>query len=202
MGEDLYMKLTFDEIIEEVLVAEGGYVDDPDDKGGATNFGVTQASFSAYKGYEVTKQEVKEMTREEAKECYKKDFWLPAKVERFPERLRHIYFDMVVNMGRRNAGKIIQQAVNTKANREILDVDGIVGGGTLAKVSELTLNDVLVERAMFFANNCFDGSRYAKRTSQNKFLRGWVFHRVFHFLTAPLEEEIEKLEAKIVQLEN
>ena len=39
---------TFDEIIEVVLKHEGGYVDDPDDKGGATNFGVTQASYSQF----------------------------------------------------------------------------------------------------------------------------------------------------------
>ena len=87
------MKTEFDEIIEEVLHAEGGYVDDPDDKGGATNFGITQSSFSAYRGYDVTKDEVKEMTRDEAKECYKRDFWNPAKIEQFPPRLKHIYFE-------------------------------------------------------------------------------------------------------------
>ena len=196
------MKTEFDEIIEEVLHAEGGYVDDPDDKGGATNFGITQSSFSAYRGYDVTKDEVKEMTRDEAKECYKRDFWNPAKIEQFPPRLKHIYFDMVVNMGRRNAGKIVQQAVNTKSNREVLDVDGIVGKGTISKNGDLQLNDVLVERSMFFANNCFDGSRFAKRTSQNKFLRGWIFHRVFHFLTYPLEDRIKELEEEVKELSN
>ena len=142
------------------------------------------------------------MTREEAKECYKQDFWNPAKVDRLPENLRHIYFDMVVNMGRKNAGKIIQQAVNTKKNQTLLEVDGIVGSGTLSHVTSLTLKDVLVERSMFFANNCFDGSRFAKRTRQNKFLRGWIFHRVFHFLTYPLEDKIEELEREIEELQS
>ena len=176
------MKIEFNEIIEEVLEAEGGFVNDPDDKGGATNFGVTQNSYSAYLGSKASVEDVRNMTREEAKECYKKDFWNPAKIDRLPSNLRHIYFDMVVNMGRKNAGKIIQQAVNTKKNQTLLEVDGIVGSGTLAQVKDLTLKDVLVERSMFFANNCFDGSRFAKRTRQNKFLRGWIFHRVFHFL--------------------
>ena len=79
-------------------------------------------------------------------------------------------------------------------------MDDIVGSGTLSQLLDLTLKDVLVERAMFFANNCFDGSRFAKRTRQNKFLRGWLFHRVFHFLTYPLEEKIEQLEEELQEL--
>ena len=147
------MKTTFDEIIEEVLEAEGGFVNDPDDKGGATNFGVTQQSYSNFLGSPASVDDVRNMTREEAKECYKKDFWIPAKVDRLPDNLKHLYFDMVVNMGRRNAGKILQQAVNTKKNSAVLDVDGIIGSGSLSQIPDLTLNDVLVERAMFFANN-------------------------------------------------
>ena len=162
------MKTEFNEIIEEVLEAEGGFVNDPDDLGGATNFGVTQKSYSAFLGSEASVDDVRNMTRDEAKECYKKDFWNPAKVDRLPDNLKHIYFDMVVNMGRKNAGKIIQQAVNTKKNQSLLEIDGIVGAGTLSHVESLTLKDVLVERSMFFANNCFDGSRFAKRTRQNK----------------------------------
>ncbi len=195
------MKTEFNEIIEEVLEAEGGFVNDPDDLGGATNFGVTQKSYSAFLGSEASVDDVRNMTRDEAKECYKKDFWNPAKVDRLPDNLKHIYFDMVVNMGRKNAGKIIQQAVNTKKNQSLLEIDGIVGSGTLSHVESLTLKDVLVERSMFFANNCFDGSRFAKRTRQNKFLRGWIFHRVFHFLTYPLEDKIEELEKKLEELQ-
>ena len=196
------MKTEFNEIIEEVLEAEGGFVNDPDDLGGATNFGVTQKSYSAFLGSEASVDDVRNMTRDEAKECYKKDFWNPAKVDRLPDNLKHIYFDMVVNMGRKNAGKIIQQAVNTKKNQSLLEIDGIVGSGTLSHVESLTLKDVLVERSMFFANNCFDGSRFAKRTRQNKFLRGWIFHRVFHFLTYPLEDKIEELEREIEELQS
>ena len=195
------MKTEFNEIIEEVLEAEGGFVNDPDDLGGATNFGVTQKSYSAFLGSEASVDDVRNMTRDEAKECYKKDFWNPAKVDRLPDNLKHIYFDMVVNMGRKNAGKIIQQAVNTKKNQSLLEIDGIVGSGTLSHVESLTLKDVLVERSMFFANNCFDGARFAKRTRQNKFLRGWIFHRVFHFLTYPLEDKIEELEKKLEELQ-
>ena len=150
------MKTTFSEIINEVLKAEGGYVDDPDDKGGATNYGVTQATFSAFVGRDVSKDEIQDMSEGDAIDCYENMFWNKNKLDQFIDTLRHIYFDMIVNMGSRNAGKIIQRAVNTKKNDSILDVDGIVGGGTLAHIDSITLDDVLVERSMFFANNCFD----------------------------------------------
>ena len=64
------MKIEFNEIIEEVLEAEGGFVNDPDDLGGATNFGVTQKSYSAFLGSEASVDDVRNMTRDEAKECY------------------------------------------------------------------------------------------------------------------------------------
>ena len=66
----------------------------------------------------------------------------------------------------------------------------------------IVIDDVLVERGMFFANNCFDGSRYDLRTSQNKFLRGCFFHRVFHSLTYPLKAIIQQRDEKIEELEN
>ena len=48
-------KTTFEEIIEVVLEHEGGYVDDPDDKGGSTNLGVTQGTLQQFRENDVTK---------------------------------------------------------------------------------------------------------------------------------------------------
>ena len=139
------MKTTFSEIINEILKAEGGYVDDPDDKGGATNYGVTQATFSAFVGRDVSKDEIKDMSEGDAIDCNENMFWNKNKLDNFLETLRHIYFDMNVNMGSRNAGKIIQRSINTKNNDNALDVDGIVGSGTLSHIDAITLDDVLVE---------------------------------------------------------
>ena len=55
---------TFDEIIEVVLEHEGGYVDDPDDRGGATNWGVTQAVYENFVGYKCDKEEIKNKEQE------------------------------------------------------------------------------------------------------------------------------------------
>ena len=189
---------TFAEIIEVVLKHEGGYVDDPDHKGGATNFGVTQASYSQYLGRKASKDEVKEMTVEDAKGCYKQDFWTPSRAEQLNEELREVYFDMVVNHGQRNAVKILQQAAN---NRNAgITVDGLIGPNTIRAANNVSKEDVLLERTMFYANLCFNGSKYADRTSQNKFLRGWVFNRVFYFVKTELQDEVDRLKLIIKEL--
>jgi lysozyme family protein len=192
-------KTTFDEIIEVVLSHEGGYVDDPDDRGGATNFGVTQASFSQYLGKKVSKDDVKNMTVEDAKGCYKQDFWDPSRAEQLDEDLRAVYFDMVVNHGQRNAVKILQQAANNR-NPGGIDVDGLIGPNTIRATTNISKEDVLLERSMFYANLCFNGSKYADRTSQNKFLRGWVLNRVFYFVKTDLQDEVSRLKNIIKEM--
>ena len=203
------LKTTYVDVIEELLQAEGLWVDDPDDPGGATMRGITLKSYCDYLGRDVSKDELRDMPKEDAVKFYKSIYWDGAKVDTFSDDLKHLWMDMSVNHGKRNAGKILQQSVKTKENANVLDVDGIVGTGTLNEIGILDIKDVLVERVIFFVNNIFDGSRYLKRTPQAKFIRGWTFHRVFHFLTYPLEiiigkkdAEIEVLKARIEELEN
>ena len=171
---------TFEEIIEVVLEHEGGYVDDPDDLGGATNFGVIQRTYQDYinkydDGHEVTKQEMKDMDVEDAKDVYLNLFWRPSKASKLPAEVREVYFDMVVNHGQGNAVKILQQACNNKrkpANH--IDVDGGIGPNTIKAASTLKEWELMVERSGFYWNLVFDGARYTKRTSQVKFIRGWI----------------------------
>ena len=91
--------LTFEEIIEVVLEHEGGYVDDPADRGGATNWGVTQKVYENHVGYECNKEEIKEMSEEMAKEIYFEKFWKPSRAEQLPEEIRETYFEPVTRGG-------------------------------------------------------------------------------------------------------
>ena len=194
------MKTSFSHIVEKLLTHEGGFVDHPSDPGGVTNRGITMTSWAAYVGREVTRQEMRELTKEQAVKFYKSEYWDRRNVEDFEPELRHIWFDMSVNHGSKNAAKIIQQSVNTKQNALVLDVDGARGPATMSKIGILDLRDILVERFMFFANNAFRGSRYAERTSSNDFIRGWSFLRIFSFLTDPYEERVAELEAENKEL--
>ena len=168
-------------IIEETVQTEGGFVNDPLDAGGATNFGITQKTFSDFIGRSATADEIENMALEAAVEIYFENFWKKNKVERLPEPLQHHYFDCLVQHGPRNSGRIHQQSAVNRRRLKPEEVDGIVGSGTLAAVQPLTLTHGLIERVMFYANLGFDGSSYLKRNNQVRFLVGWMT-RAFEFI--------------------
>ena len=114
------MLISFDEIIDITLKHEGGYVHDPKDLGGETNFGIAKRFYPDV--------DIKNLTKDEAKDIYRRDYWVRNKVEELPENLRHIFFDMCVNQGRGTAVKILQRACNAKGAD--LAIDGGMGTGT------------------------------------------------------------------------
>tara|TARA_R100000231_G_C5251458_1_gene142868 strand:- start:111 stop:590 length:480 start_codon:yes stop_codon:yes gene_type:complete len=148
----------FDEIIEIVIKHEGGYVDDPKDAGGETKYGISKRAYP--------NEDIKELTVERAKELYKKDYWDRYRVDELPNRLRHIYFDMAVNMGGRRAIKILQEACNSK-NSEKIDVDGGIGPATIRAASNVEPFRLRAYRVMFYAELVM------KKPSQERFWVGW-----------------------------
>ncbi len=90
----------FERALAFVLKWEGGYSDHPSDPGGATNMGVTQAVYDAWrlsKGQ--AKQDVRLITREEAAAIYKERYWDPLGVSNYNPALALIAFDAAVNHG-------------------------------------------------------------------------------------------------------
>lgn len=65
------------DIIEAILVREGGYVNDPNDLGGATNFGITIKTLSDYRKRQVDIEEVRNLTKDQAREIYKQNYLTP-----------------------------------------------------------------------------------------------------------------------------
>jgi len=168
-------RLTFEEIIEVVLKHEGGFVNDPDDKGGATNWGVTQSVYENFIGEKCTAEDIKNMTQLEAEKIYLDMYWKPSRAEQLPPEIRETYFDMVVNHGQGGAVKILQQACNNKRKPDNqIAVDGGIGPNTIKAAANLKDWELMVERSGFYWNLVFDGARYTKRTSQVKFIRGWI----------------------------
>ena len=148
----------FDEIIEGVLKHEGGYVNDPTDLGGETNFGITKRFYPDV--------DIKNLTKEGAKEIYKKDYWDKNKVDEMPDNLKHIYFDMCVNFGRSGAVKVLQRASNAK-NKEKIKVDGGIGPATLNAIQNLEIERVRAYRVLRFADIVI------KKPEQERFWFGW-----------------------------
>ena len=151
------MLVKFDEIIEVVLHHEGGYVNDPDDPGGETNFGIAKRSHPDV--------DIANLTKDGAKEIYKEHYWDRNKVESLSEDLRHIYFDMCVNQGRGRAVKILQQSANAKGAE--LKVDGGMGPKTIAAMDGVELDRVRAYRVKYYAD------LVTRKPDLEKFYFGW-----------------------------
>ena len=151
------MLIKFDDIIEVVLHHEGGYVNDPKDPGGETNFGIAKRSHPDV--------DIKNLTEEGAKEIYKEHYWDRNKVEDQPENLRHIYFDMCVNQGRSRAVRIMQRAANAKGAN--LKVDGGMGPKTIAAMDGVELDRVRAYRIKYYAD------LVTRKPDLEKFYFGW-----------------------------
>jgi lysozyme family protein len=151
------MLKTFEEIIEVVLEHEGGYVNDPKDPGGETNFGIAKRSNPDV--------DIKNLTKAEATLIYKTEYWDKNKVESLPEELWHIYFDCCVNMGKSRAVKILQQAANGKGAG--LKVDGGLGPMTIGALKGVELERVRAYRIKYYAD------LVTRKPDLEKFYFGW-----------------------------
>jgi lysozyme family protein len=134
-----------------------GYVNDPDDAGGETKFGVAKNAN--------TDLDIKALTWDDAKEVYYKRYWLGGSCDHMPSRLAVLHFDGCVNHGIKKAGMFLQRAVGTTP-------DGDVGPATLAKVAvahELeTCGKVCDFRAQFYRDIV------TNKPVQAKYLNGWL----------------------------
>ena len=147
----------FNEIIEKVLEHEGGYVNDPKDLGGETKYGITKRFYPDIN--------IKNLTIEQAKEIYKKDYWDRNKVESLPQNLWHIYFDMCVNMGKRTAVKVLQRAAVNKGKD--IEIDGGLGPMTIGALKGVELDRVRAFRVKYYVD------LITAKPEQEKFFLGW-----------------------------
>ncbi len=120
---------TVREIAEEIVAREGGYVNDPHDPGGATNYGVTihtmrRLRIDLDRDGDVDTQDVRLLTRAHAVDIFIKHYFEKPRIGLLPEKLHASVFDMYVNAGS-NAVKILQRLLNSYGQR--LAVDGGLG---------------------------------------------------------------------------
>ena len=152
-----------------ILKWEGGFVNDPDDLGGATNRGITLATYMQYcrkKGYPApTVERLKNLSEHEWTEILKTMYWDRWKADQIESQsVANILVDWVWASG--NYGiKIPQQLLN-------VTVDGIVGPKTIAAVNSRNPRELFdmikIARFDFIEDIC------RKRPANNKFKRGWI----------------------------
>ncbi|AUM73857.1 holin-associated N-acetylmuramidase [Paracoccus jeotgali] len=125
-----------DSIATEIVAREGGFVNDPDDPGGATNYGVTigtlrRLGMDLNRDGRVDLADLRSLTRQQAADVFKEHYFRRPGIAKLPSALHPSVFDMYVNAGA-NAVKILQRLV-TAMGFPAAD-DGLIGPRTVAAV--------------------------------------------------------------------
>jgi len=130
--------MRFDDAFKIVLDFEGGYVNDPDDKGGATNYGITYNTLNnaKTKGWVPFNVTIQNIQLEHAKIIYRKGYWDAVQADSLPHPLDLIMFDSAVNHGPNAAVKLLQKSLNVLLPYTELAVDGIIGPLTLRAIND------------------------------------------------------------------
>ncbi len=176
----------FDRLAPKLLRVEGGYSNDPNDPGGATNHGITErvARKAGFTG------DMRDLTREEALRIYRRLYWSDpgfADVAAMSEPIAAELFDTGVNQGVGTASVFLQRALNA-LNRRGQDypdvkVDGDIGPATTrALAAFLRARGKDGETVMLRALNALQGERYISivenRPASEDYTFGWFLHRV------------------------
>jgi lysozyme family protein len=123
---------SINDIADEIIAREGGFVDDPDDPGGATKFGVTihtlrRLGLDLDGDGTVSAADVRRLSRQQARDIFVRHYFEAPRIGLLPEPLQPSVFDMHVNAGA-HAVRILQRLLNDMGHD--LQVDGAIGPRT------------------------------------------------------------------------
>jgi lysozyme family protein len=158
--------MTPDQILDHLIAAEGGFVDNSADRGGCTNYGITLSTLRDWRGDStVDCDAVRALTEAEAREIYRDRYMERPRLSELPVELQALMVDSAVQHGRRRAIRWLQEAAGTTA-------DGIIGPVTLEAVHDANRRGlyrrVLARRAVFY------GQIISNDHSQAVFAEGWM----------------------------
>lgn len=157
---------SFDQALAFVLRWEGGFVNNPKDPGGATNRGVTQKVYDAWRdARQQPRQGVAQIGDDEVRAIYEANYWAPAKCDALGSPLDLVQFDTAVNMGVGRAIRFLQGAVGA-------EVDGGFGPGTQKCLDACDRGQALA--AFCGQREAFYRQIVAAKPEQQVFLAGWL----------------------------
>jgi lysozyme family protein len=164
------MKENWEDFFKMLIKHEGGFTDDPDDKGniigdghgnvGSTMLGVTSHTWAAYTKKPAPKAVMQKLTEDDVKPLYKANYWDVIRADQLPSGIDVSCADLCVNAGPRQAAKILQRVVGAVA-------DGRIGQKTIAAVHDKDPKEVL--------EKYYDGRErfYRSLDDYSRYGRGW-----------------------------
>lgn len=199
---------TVREIAEEIVAREGGYVNDPDDPGGATNFGVTIHTMRRL-GLDLTGDgvvgvaDVRALSRAQAVQIFLDHYYDKPGIARLPNALQASVFDMYVNAGA-NAVKILQHLLGQMGYN--VAVDGVIGPQTIAAATDAARPKPLVLRDAYgVARRNYYFRLADRRPASRKYARtraggkgGWI-KRAEEFLSEGYHMTQSQFQARVAQ---
>lgn len=202
------MSKTVRDIAKGIVLREGGFVNDPDDLGGATNFGVTihtmrRLGLDLDGDGDVNIEDVKALQRDQAVDLFIEHYFVAPGLLALPELLQASVFDMYVNAGS-SAVKILQRLLRDMGY--VLTVDGIVGPQTLAAAHDAALRAPqsfvdaygIARRNYYFriADRRIESRKFARTRAGGK--GGWIrraeefIRPEFHLTEAEFQERTKQ----------
>lgn len=154
---------SFEKCIPHILRHEGGYVFDPDDPGGETNFGISKRAFPEI--------DIKKLTIEDAKKIYLHDYWARMRLHDIKsDRLSLHIFDHGVNVGTGRAIYLVQHVAG-------VEIDGKIGPKTIEGINNVVEQSAIDQYSALRIE--YYNRIVLQKPSLQKFLKGWK-SRVSH----------------------
>ena len=185
--------MSFEQAVAKVLDHEGGFVDDPADRGGMTFMGISRRWFSDEPLWEKidallsegrNPNEAMDELRDDVKDFYRREFWDKYGCETLPESIKERHFDFTINAGAGSSTKIIQILGNVFCQEELggqIDEDGLIGPATRRAIEALGNLSENMQAVLPIAYRSLQGVHFLDickaDQSQIRFIRGWLLNR-------------------------
>ena len=150
-----------EQVLEWILIDEGGLTNDPDDDLGITKYGVTKPDLQELWGRKITDKDIEELDLEGAKDVFRRRYWNPLKCSELPPPIAYLVMDAGLLHGVYRSAIWLQKAVGVK-------MDGQIGPKTIEAARKADVEQVI---------KSITGSRMARARSHpdyRKFGRGWI----------------------------
>ena len=185
---------SYQRAFDRLLKAEGGYVNHPADRGGATKYGISLRFLVAegkidrdadgFYDYDLDMDgdidgaDIAALTIDHARALYRRCFWDREHCESYPRPLGEMLFDQAGNGGAKAARKLLQSAINKALKSNKLKVDGAIGAKTEAALDVVLKSPSIGMSRLVTAFREAAADRYraiaAANPSQKVFLNGWL----------------------------